>query len=208
MRVDADVAIRIYDRLLANEPDASADLIELFLDPLVRALRPKYPNLPDPLLINDVVTDSLFKFVQQPQRYQAARGSLWSYLYMDALGDLHNAWESEKRRQASLVPFDPVAHDRSAWNNEVDALIERLAPEHLPAGMTMDAFVDQLRQQLADPRDWEVIELMLAEERRIEAYARVLGIGDQPIADQRRFVKQTKDRLRVWLKRRGVQIHG
>lgn len=207
MRVEPDQAARIYERLIAGEPDAPADLIELFLDPLIHALRATYPHLPDPLLINDTVADSLLQFVQHPQRYQAAKGSLWNYLYMDALRDLHNAYQRESRRESRLVPFDPVAHDRPARNDEIDAVIEQLAPEQLPAGMSIDALVTQLRQQLADPRDWAVIELMLAEERRTEAYARVLGVAHLPIAEQRRRVKQAKDRLRLWLKRRGVQLH-
>ena len=199
MRVSAEATIQIYRRLLANEPDAPSDMIELFLEPLVRALRAKYPNLPDPNLVTDIVEDTLFNFVQQPARYHPEKGTLWNYLYMDALGDLHNAWKRESKRLEALVPFDPVAHDRAARNDEIEVVTERLAPDRSPGRLTMA----QLRQEIPDPREWAVFELMLEGERRTDVYAQVLGIAGQPMADQRRLVKQVKDRLRLRLKRRG-----
>jgi RNA polymerase sigma-70 factor (ECF subfamily) len=199
MRVSAEAAVQIYRRLLAGEPDAPSDMIELFLEPLARALRARFPNVPDPNLVTDTVEDTLFNFVQQPARYQPEKGTLWNYLYMDALGDLNNAWKRENKRLAALVPFDPVAHDRAARNDEIEAAVERLAPDPPPGGLTMA----QLRQEIPDPRDWAVFELMLEGERRTDVYAQVLGIAGQPVAEQRRLVKQVKDRLRLRLKRRG-----
>lgn len=65
----------IYQRLLANEPDAPSDLVELLLEPLVAHLRSEFPQFPDPDLFYDVVTDSLLAFVQVPERYQAEKRS-------------------------------------------------------------------------------------------------------------------------------------
>src|SRR5262245_2940451 len=101
----------IYQRLLAGEPDAPTDLIELLLDPLTTALRQKFPRLPDPNLALDIAADTLFHFVQQPGRFDPKRGDLWGYLYMDALGDIRNAWQKERRRVLREISFDPVAHD-------------------------------------------------------------------------------------------------
>jgi hypothetical protein len=179
----------------------------LFLEPLIAALHSKYPQLPDPLLITDTVTDSLFHLIQHPERYIPEKSSLWNYLYMDALGDLHNAWEKEKRRLQKEIPFDPVAHDQPDRNIHVEEqIMRRVAPEALPTGMTSEEVLARLRAEIADPQDWAVLELMAFGERSTEQFAAVLGITHYATNEQRRIVKQTKDRLRVRLKRWGAKL--
>jgi hypothetical protein len=198
----------IYERLLAGEPDAPTDLIELLLDPLTTALRRKFPRLPDPNLVLDMVTDTLFRFVQQPGRFQPERGDLWGYLYMDALGDIRNAWQKERRRGLREISFDPVAHDVPDGNSDVEeAILRKLAPADLPVGTDAATLMTQLRTDIPDARDWEVIMLMASGERSTSAYASVLAITELPPAEQRRLVKQAKDRLRLRLKRWGVRIN-
>lgn len=195
-----------YQRLLAGEADAPSDLIELLLDPLVAALRRKVQSLPDPLLIDDTVTDSLLSLVQQPARFQPERGTLWNYLYMDALGDLRNAAKREHRRTIREVAFDPVAHDLPDGNSSVEeATIRKLVPNGLPDGSDAAALILQLRASITDERDWDVITLMIAGERKTSAYATVLGISDLAPAEQRRLVKQAKDKFRLRLKRLGAK---
>lgn len=198
----------IYQRLLDNEPDAPSDLIMLLLDPLTSALRRKFPNLPDPNLVDDIVTDTLFRFVQHPERYHPERGDLWHYLSMDALGDLRNVWQKERRRSIREIPFDPVAHDVPDGKNDIeDEIIRRIAPAGLPDGTDVAELLIQLRTTIPDPRDWEVVTLMAQNERSTSAFASVLNITDLSATEQRRIVKQTKDRLRLRLKRLGVKIH-
>ncbi len=200
--------IAVYQRLLANEPDASLDLIELVLDPMIFTLRGRYPALADTTIIEDIVTDSLLKFVQEPGRYNPQRGNLWHYLYMDALGDLHNTWEKEQRRRNREVPLDLVAHDQADRNSNIEEdVIQRIAPGSLPAGWDVKDVLAQLRQDISDPRDWQVIMLMAQGERRTSVFANVLGISDLAVTEQRKRVKQAKDRLRLWLKRRGANLH-
>src|SRR5437879_4620397 len=116
MHPSAEQVSAVYQRLLAGEPDAPSDFIELLLDPLIQALHARFPTLPNPDLAIDVASDTLLTFVQSPERYQSERGGLWQYLFMDALGDLRNAWAKEQRRQEKQIAFDPVAHDRPDRN--------------------------------------------------------------------------------------------
>ena len=76
MRPSAYQVNVIYQRLLAHEADAPGDFIELLLDPLIEELRRRFPALPLPDLITDVVTDTLLVFVQSPNSYQMERGDL------------------------------------------------------------------------------------------------------------------------------------
>jgi RNA polymerase sigma-70 factor (ECF subfamily) len=198
----------IYQRLLAGEIDAPSDLIELLLDPLTTALRRKFPSLPDPNLVTDTATDTLFRFVQEPERFQPERGDLWGYLYMDALGDIRNAWQKQRRRLIREIPFDPVAHDLPDGNSNVEeAIVRKLVPASLPDGTDAASLINQLRADIPDARDWEVVTLMALGERSTSIYASVLEITDLPPAEQRRRVKQAKDRLRLRLKRSGVRIN-
>ncbi len=199
----------IYQRLLAHEADAPGDFIELLLDPLIEELRRRFPALPLPDLITDVVTDTLLAFVQSPNSYQMERGDLWKYLLMDAWGDLLNEWDKEQRRRAKEVPFNLVAHDRSDRNSNVveEEVMQSLGMTFLPEGMDAQAAVSHLYIAIPDPRDRQVLLLMYNGERRTSAFAAVLGIEHLPIEVQRQRVKQVKDRLRLRVKRYGGKIH-
>lgn len=70
---------RVYQQVLAGEPDAPSDLIALLLDPLIASLTHRFPNLTDPNLIVDAATDSLFRLVQNPSHFHPERGTLWNY---------------------------------------------------------------------------------------------------------------------------------
>jgi hypothetical protein len=57
-----------------------------------------------------------------------------------------------------------------------------------------------------DPVDQQLIDLMIKGERRTEAFAKVLGIVDMEVIQQRKIVKQRKDRLKKRLTRLGVSL--
>lgn len=199
---------RVYRRLLAGEPDAPSDLIVLLLEPLIAALGRAYPTFPDPDLVSDAVTDSLLKFVREPQRYRADKRSLWGYLKMDMRGDLLNLWKLLQRRSAKEITLDAVALTLPDGNSNVEeAVVRMLTPAVLPDGTDAATMVAQLREAIPDDRDWHMVMLMVQGERATATFAAALGITDRLIAEQRRLVKQAKDRLRLRLKRRGVKIH-
>lgn len=197
----------VYQRLLAQEADAPNDFIELLLDPLIVALEKRFPNLPDSDLIRDVVTDTLLQFVPAPEQYQSERGSLWNYLFMDAWRDIQNAVAKEHRRRTKEIPLDPVAHDRADGNNIEEEVVQRLEFMSRTGGKDIQAFLNELHSVIFNPRDWQIVLLMLQGERSTSVFATVLGIEHLPITHQRKQVKQAKDRLRQRLKRYGVKIH-
>lgn len=206
MGVSTEESQSIYRRLLANEPDAPSDLFALFLDPLLDALRCAFPGLRDPYLVQDVVTDSLFTLAQQPMRYAPEKASLWSYLYTDAKGDLLNAIERERKRWKDAT-FDLVEHDVHDRGTNVEAeVLNALVPDGLPAGMTLEEVLAMVRETISDPQDRELLELMLEGERKSEAFSQVLGIGNMTPLEQRRIIKQRKDRIDARLRRLGERI--
>lgn len=201
-RPDEDALLAIYRRLIDGEPDASIDLIELCLDPLTHALRHRYPSLSDPTWADDVAEDSLFQFVQSPGKYMPERGSLWSYLFHDAYRDLQNRVQKEVRRQRRLVALSSVELASSGGNSDVEnEVLERLAPTSFAEHHDVHQILDRLQQEITDPRDWQVLQLIDEGERRTQVFAEVLGIAHLPVEEQRKQVKRVKDRLRVRLKR-------
>lgn len=206
MAVSADQAQDAYRRLLAGEPDASGEVIELFLDALVRTLGSRYPNLPDPDLVIDTVIDTLFTFVQDPSRYDPARGALWTYLYIDADGDIRNAIARQKKHWNHST-FDPAVHDAPDRSiNPEKQVVDAIVPDGLPEGMNLQEVIATVRASIDDPRDREVLGLMLSGERKSEAFSRVLGIAHMTPLEQRRIVKQRKDRIDARLRRLGERI--
>lgn len=55
----------------------------------------------------------------------------------------------------------------------------------------------------SDPRDRQLAELVVANERSTAPYARVLGVDGRSAEEQRRVVKQHKDRIKKRLRRFG-----
>jgi RNA polymerase sigma-70 factor (ECF subfamily) len=210
MTVPAAEANEVYRRLLAGEPDAPADLYALFLDPLVAALAGKYPFPSDPDLVHDMVTDAITRLVKEPARYRPERGSLWSYLYMDANGDIKNAL-SRQRPTLRLVRAgedgEEEGYDPPDLDVEVEGeVLDRVHPEGLPEGVTREAVRDALRRTFPEERDRALVSLMSDGVRETDRYARVLGIADRPVDEQQRLVKQHKDRLSVAMRRLGSRL--
>lgn len=208
MRPSATQINAVYQRLLAHEPDAPNDFIELLLDPLIERFRLQYPQPAYTDLISDVVIDTLLTFVQQPDRYHPTRGELWNYLCLDVSGDLRNSRAKEVRRQSKEVVFNLVAHDLPDGNinieEEVMQRIENTSSLNIQQRQHM---LSQLRAEFPDPRDWQILLLMSSGERRTSAFAALLHIEHLPMNEQRALVKKSKDRLRLRLKRYGVKFH-
>jgi RNA polymerase sigma-70 factor (ECF subfamily) len=204
--VSTEESQSIHRRLQASEPDAPSDLFTLFLDPLVDALRSAFPGLRDPYLVQDVVTDSLFKLAQEPMRYAPEKASLWRYLYTDAKGDLLNAIERERKRWKDAT-FDIVKHDVHDRGTNVEAeVLNALVPDGLPAGMALEEVLAMVRETISDPQDRELLKLMLHGERKSGAFSQVLGIENMMPLEQRRIIKQRKDRIDARLRRLGERI--
>jgi RNA polymerase sigma-70 factor (ECF subfamily) len=194
----------VYQRLLAQEPDAPSDFIELLLDPLIETLGNRFPNESYAELVPDVVIDALLKFVQTPHLYQPTKATLWNYLWIDVQGDMKNALKKNTRRQQKEVIFDPVAHDLPDGNINIE---EEVMQKIEVTSLLEQNILKQFQQEISDPRDWQVLLLMVNGERHTSAFAPLLNIETLPMSEQRALVKRTKDRLRQRLKRYGVKLH-
>jgi RNA polymerase sigma-70 factor, ECF subfamily len=186
----------IHERLLAEDVTAPAELAEILLEPLLQRLAQKYPQLPDPDLLYDAVTDALMSYIKRPAQFNPAKRTLIGFLVMAAEGDLRNALAKVKRRRQKEIPLKDVELKVAAGNSKIEAGNSSTEPER-----------EKLRQALPmifeDPKDLAMVELMMSGERTTEAFAEVLKLQHLPLEQQRREVKRHKDRLKKRLERYG-----
>lgn len=60
----------------------------------------------------------------------------------------------------------------------------------------------QVEMFITDPTDLRVVALMVAGVRETSKYAVAMGIMDSPITEQRKLVKQCKDRIKKVFERK------
>ena len=211
----SETQVRLHLRLLARDPDAPADFVHAFLTPLLEALYRAFPGdaRPDPALVDDCVMDTLLKFPKQPEKLDPARGSLWTYLFLDAKRDVLNALDKHRRRRdREREGLAVVAQDQRNRNEEQEgqafaAIDQDDTPSYLPAGVCLVNVRAEVAAILADPTDLAVVILLAEGIRDTRSYAAALGILHLSPAEQRRYVKQAKDRWKKRLSRLGARLN-
>lgn len=197
-----DVPNHELHRLLLNgDRTASARIVERHLDRLIARLNARFPNIPD--LVEDAVSQALAAYVMNPHIYNPDRSSLFNFLLMAADRDLRNLWAAEKRRlKHEVIDLDRDESDVALNGSEAELVDERANPDRLD--LDQDELKARIQQVLPDPRDQEMLALMMEGERRTEAFAQILGITSLPPAEQRTVVKRHKDRIKQRLRRAGI----
>lgn len=189
----------LHQLLLDGDLTASAQIAETFMPWMIEQLSHRYPNLPDPHLIDTAAADALINYFGRPDQYDPARGSLAIYLRMSAHGDLLNllkrhSKETSSQRLGQIVELDdPTVEHEVEIQDEFDLEAWVLSQQ--------SPIWEWLPQLLPDPVDQEILSLMLAGVRETELYAEVLGLSAGPIDKQAASVKRSKDRLKKKLQR-------
>ncbi len=194
---------RTHQRLLASDPVAPEELAEAYLRYLAYRLARQYPNVDDDL-IETAVTDAILSYAERPTRYNPTLASLAGYLLMSAAGDLKNALRRTSRQTQFESPLEAadVELEEIPGNIEVQGRQEpAIEPDGLPENISWKALRERVNKEIPDRLDRQILELMLAGERKTEVYAGLLGLESLPLEEQRRLVKQTKDRLQKRLER-------
>jgi RNA polymerase sigma-70 factor (ECF subfamily) len=198
-----DELLALHQALLEGDAAAPMLLAEKLVPMLRTKLRPLKAKLTDPQVVESAIGQSVATYLRRPEVFDPNRGSLPSYLAMDAAGDVKN--ELEKRRWE-------IAHDEVVERTLVElGLRDRNSPVEEEALDDLDPFdvpeanVEVARRLLAklSPRDRELTQLLVDEVRSYAAWAGVLGIAHLPLEVQKREVKRHKDRIRRKLARIG-----
>lgn len=187
-----------HSRLLEGDITVTAEIANAYLVALVEILSKKFPQLDNPHLIPTAVEDALLNYFDRPEQFNPQKGiSLFAYLRMSANGDLLNLLAQHETDISNLNYEDfvelPLSESeyRVEPDNAPDVLVERLD----------SSILEQLADLFPDAADQEVVGLLLEGERKTHAFAKVLGILDLPVAEQRVIVKRQKDRIKKTIQR-------
>jgi RNA polymerase sigma factor (sigma-70 family) len=200
-----EYAQQLHARLLQLDPVAPAEFAEAFLDDLVRLLRARAGPGYEESLIHDAATDALIDYIQHPSKFNPRKSAILTYLTMAAYRDLLNMITKEKRRRHREIPLQVVEQTLSERNNIIE-------PEDQVLNGVTEAKKAELLRMVAetfpDARDRALLELMMNGERKTTVFSEVLGIQTLTPKEQRKIVKQHKDRISKRLERLGGKIHG
>jgi hypothetical protein len=196
-------ALRAHQRRLDGDPVASADLYELLLDPLVRALRRRWPDAFWAEAVEDAAVDALVQHIRAPERYDPGRASLLGWLVWQANADLINVYRSPQRRFERNVEIQsPLRNDTEDAEQSLDMVGG--ASDRYPT-LEDSGMWARIRVAFPDRRERELIWRCWVEgERSTEVAAAVLRLTSLPVAEQERQVKNVKDRIKKKLQRMGL----
>jgi RNA polymerase sigma-70 factor, ECF subfamily len=194
------VGAELHARLLTGaSATVTSEIAEVFLPAVSRSLRGEFRNLGDPHLTDIATADALLAYFDDPARFDPHRAGLFTYLRWRARSRLLNLLAGQNN---SPAPDEAVEVEASAPVYQVteggaadpeDALVRREANE---------ATLRKLGALFTDPRDLELVRLMLAGVRETAHYAALLGITALPAEEQARLVKRHKDRVKKVVQRK------
>lgn len=177
--------LALHRALLAGNKVARSLIAERYMEYVKRVLKSLRPELDDELL-TDATTDALMNYLLHPERFDASKRSLPSYLVMSAKGDLLNLLEKRDNRRRREI----LDHDGEFETNGRKDLYE---------GADTELWDEIKRNFSAD--DLTAIRMMLAGIKSYAEYARIWSIDCSDPLDMRREVKRRKTMLKRKLAR-------
>jgi RNA polymerase sigma-70 factor, ECF subfamily len=192
----SDGLLALHRRLLDGDPLASEEAARVLLVPLMEVTQRAYPRL-DEQLITDAVVDALLDYFANPAYAdQEGESKLQSFLQRAAWRNAANQYRGTRRRKFR----------EERWLGEQDA---RSVEDSRALGMLVEEEDKAARSQkvadlmalLPDEHDRLVLQLRLDGERSTKSFAQTLGITHLTAAEQRKIVKQVKDRIDKVIKR-------
>ena len=205
MSDDAHEEKTLHERLLSGDPIVSEEFARKYL-PVIRthvAARAHIHGVHDEDLINDATVEAVFSYIQHPEKFDSNMSSLLGYLKRAAERDLINLVQKDRRRRRGEELQEDV--EESILARKKSSEIERIAQGSEQEAISRIQRHRNLAQIAAssNQRDNALLRLMVEGERHTSKFAAILGVAALTIAEQRRIVKQHKDRLKVQMKRRG-----
>src|SRR2546426_4982188 len=141
--VDDEWCRRIHDRLLADDPTATAELAENVGNIVFEKLRKKHPRR-DLEMVHDAAWDAIRAYMERPTTFDPSKRSLVGYLVMSADGDLRNAIAKSQRRREDLLVDVELVSLRGKKSSREHTEASRGDEEKLVAHLD----VDRIRPQL------------------------------------------------------------
>jgi DNA-directed RNA polymerase specialized sigma24 family protein len=185
---------KLHRQLVARDPTAPEALGRAVLEPLVRYTERQFPRVSSDIT-EQAAVDAVWDHLQHPEHCQAATGSgVVAYLRSVARHKVLDELRRDRRRSAR----------ETHWGQQTAGETEREAVELRDMATTVEEDEDatSLRDRrtevmgaLESESDRQFLELRLSGERKTTVFAEILGISHLPAGEQRKIVKQHKDRI-------------
>jgi DNA-directed RNA polymerase specialized sigma24 family protein len=205
MSDDAQNEKLLHQRLLSRDATAPEETARKYLPLIEKHLAARawivYHINDRELIWNATVDAVLLDYILHPERFDPNKSGLLGYLKRAAERDLINAVQKSRRQRRGEDLYGDVEEGIRTRNkpSELSRIMRDAEQETVSSIQTeRDAMAVTT---VGNERDRELLRLMTVGERSTSKFAAVLGIESLPITEQRRIVKQHKDRLKVQLKR-------
>jgi RNA polymerase sigma-70 factor (ECF subfamily) len=185
--------IALHERVLAGDPVAPVDVFQGLMEPLADALRRDLPCTQDEAYDSGV--DAVLAYLEEPGRYDRTRGRLSTYL-MDIA----------KKRAIDRLRSRTAATQRDETYAAAVELRRSNPKEEMEAEIEAHELWQRIEEAVPSERDRRVLKLILAGERSTAALAEAVGVTGISPFEQRREVKQHRDRLMKILERLGMRL--
>lgn len=195
--------IELHSQIKSGDDLAFSKLCDKYLEPTIEVIRKfnRHIHLIDNSIIPEIVIDSFYAYLYNPDKFNPEKQTLERFLVIDAEGDLKNAWVRRKKHQKLFKAIDDETkfdgqfeHSKSVnLNTPSQALIDKEAE---------DALIIELKKHFDSEIDIEIANLILSEERETRVYSEILGITHLQTEEQQKEVKRSKDRIKKVLRRK------
>lgn len=182
----------LINKLVQHDETALGCLYETYADNLLNYFVAQYNTLSRDE-ISDIITDSLIKLVDHPEKFKPGSSSLKTYLIRDIKGDILNTLAKIKRTKKKL-PVVELSDNHGNIEEEGKSETNMLHPK----------VKNFLKKILDSEQDIQFAWMMeIDKERATVKYARLLRITQLEFAEQKAEVKKHKDRIQKKLNRNG-----
>lgn len=198
--------IELHNQLIAGEDTAFARLCDGYLKKTIQKLKEKNVVIhrTDETLIPDVVTDSFYNYLYNPEIFNPEKLSLEKFLIMNAKGDLINAWQGAKKHRTRFSKIKAnVEIDEEDGNNQIQDPSDGTSPMTIMINKESEQILNsELELIFNNKKDIEIAHLILSKERETKVFAQILNVSHLSFPQQQEEVKRNKDRIKKVLDRK------
>jgi hypothetical protein len=198
--------IELHKLIQSGDDLAFAKLCDKYLEATIKKVRNFnwQMHLSDSSLITEVVIDSFYGYLYNPDKFNPEKQMLEKFLVIDAEGDLKNVWAKKKNYQNKFeVIKNDVEFDEQFGKSESGKVRNLNTPNQILINNEASKILEaELKKHFNADKDIEMANLILAKERDTSLYAEVLGITHLEFEEQQQEVKRNKDRIKKVIDRK------
>lgn len=194
----------LHSAILKGDDLALAKLYDLFGEAIINSLSRYYKaGRMDEALVFDAVNQAFLGYYRNPATFNPEKNSLQRFLEIAAERDLINILDREKKHSGKIKLPEDVELQENIWNNNMENV--NSTDSDLIQKETLNAVDKELGKYFDVSVDVTLAKMVLQKIRETELYAEVLNISYLSIDQQKKQVKNHKDRIKKVLERNQLE---